>query len=126
MSGVSNKLICVVDDDPSMLRMLDRAVAAAGFDVVCFGSAEEFLAAGLDNQSACLILDVDLPGMTGLQLQQHLNDAGGELPVIIISGAATEETRLSALKGGAVAFFNKPFSIDPFLNCLRSVALALI
>lgn len=114
-------LICVVDDDRSMLRMLARVGAAAGFDVTCFGSAEEFLTSGRVDEFACLILDVDLPGMSGLELQQHLNNSGKGLAVIMISGEATEETRQRALKAGALDFFKKPFNIDSFLASVRSV-----
>ncbi len=118
----ANSLISVVDDDYSMLRMLERVLAAEGFEVACFGSAEEFLSSGRGNDSACLILDVDLPGISGLELQQHLNDLGQGIPVtIIISGQGTNETRQRALKAGAAAFFNKPFNIDSLLATVHSV-----
>lgn len=118
---MSKQLICVVDDDRSMTRMLARAVSAAGFDVLCFGSAEEFLNSNHAADYSCLIVDVDLPGMNGLELQQHLNDSGQRAPVIFISGAATSEKRQRALKADAVAFLNKPFKIESLLAAIRSV-----
>ena len=123
----ANTLISVVDDDPSMSRMLARIITAAGFDVESFGSAEAFLQCGRIDDSACLILDVDLPGMNGLELQQKLNDAGHTLPIIFISADATEEMQQKMLASGALGFFKKPFSIDSLLAKVRSVeSLTLI
>ena len=116
-----NHLICVVDDDRSMLRMLTRAINAAGCDVASFGSAEEFLNSGRIGEFACLILDVDLPGISGLELQTQLNRVGQNLPVIFISGEATQKTRQRALSEGALAFFDKPFNIQSLLATVRSV-----
>jgi len=110
-----------------MSRMLARIIAAAGFDVESFGSAEAFLQSGRFDDSACLILDVDLPGMNGLELQQKLNEAGHTLPIIFISAEANEATQQKMLDSGAIGFFKKPFSIDSLLAKLRSVeSLTLI
>ncbi len=123
----ANTLISVVDDDSSMSRMLARLINAAGFDVESFGSAEAFLQSGNLDDSACLILDVDLPGMNGLELQQKLNKAGHALPIIFISAEATEAMQQKMLDSGAIGFFKKPFSIDSFLAKVRSVeSLTLI
>src|SRR5262249_17635873 len=109
-----------------MLRMLTRSLAGIGLDVASFGSAEELLDSGRIVDTDCLILDVDLPGISGLELQQQLSRAGHSVPVIVISGEATERTRQRALNQGAVAFFDKPFKIDSFLAAVRSVeSLAL-
>ena len=115
-----NQRICVVDDDRSMLRMLARTLAAKGFEVNLFSSAEELLSSGRISGSVCLILDVDLPGISGLELQQKLNSEGEHVPVILISGEATEQTRQRALSQGAVAFFDKPFDIDSLLAAVNS------
>lgn len=117
----SNHLICVVDDDRSILRMLARTFAATGFEMAPFSSAEELLNSGRICESFCLILDVDLPGISGLELQQELKRAGDDVPVIFISGKTTEKTRERALREGAVAFFDKPFNIDSLLSAVRSV-----
>jgi FixJ family two-component response regulator len=116
-----NSLISVVDDDRSMGRMLARIIGAAGLQVAIFTSAEEFLKSERVNESACLVLDVDLPGMSGLELQQQLNNSGQGIPIIFISGQATEQTRERALEAGALGFFDKPFSIDSLLSTIRSV-----
>jgi FixJ family two-component response regulator len=108
-------LITVVDDDESMGRMLNRGLRAAGFDVAVFASAEELLNSGHLNKSACLIVDVHLPGMTGLQLQQRLKESGSSLPIILISGQPDERTATRALQDGAIGFFKKPFNIERLL-----------
>ena len=119
----TNHLISVVDDDPSMSRMLCRAIKAAGLSVAAFGSAEEFLDSEASRKSVCLILDVNLPGMSGLQLQQLLNTSRQEVPIIFMSAHADEATRLRALEAGARGFFRKPFSIESFLSTLRSIPI---
>lgn len=113
--------ISVIDDDPSMARMLQRVITAAGFDVVSFASAEEFLSSAALADSACLILDVNLPGMSGIDLQQHLHDAGREIPIIFISAQADEIIKQRVLECGALGFFNKPFSIDSLLATVRAL-----
>ena len=117
----TNSLISVVDDDRSMGRMLARTIGAAGLKVAVFTSAEEFLGSERLHDSACLVLDVDLPGMSGLELQQQLKDSGQRIPIIFISGQATERTRERALSAGAVGFFDKPFSISSLLTAIQSV-----
>jgi len=119
--AATNNLVSVIDDDRSMGRMLARIIGAAGLQVAVFTSAEEFLDSERLHDSACLVLDVDLPGMSGLELQQQLNDTGQGIPIIFISGQASEQTRERALKAGAVGFFDKPFSIDLLLNTIHSV-----
>ena len=116
-----NSLISVVDDDRSMGRMLARIIGAAGLKVAVFTSAEEFLDSARLQDSACLVLDVDLPGMSGLELQRQLNNSGQGIPIIFISGQGTEQTRERALKAGAVGFFDKPFSISSLLAAIQSV-----
>ena len=125
MPGMKTQ-ISVIDDDPSMARMLQRVITAAGFDVVRFASAEEFLSSAALADSACLILDLNLPGMSGIDLQQHLNDSGHEIPIIFISAQADEVVRRRVLEAGAAGFFNKPFSIDSLLATVHALpALAL-
>jgi FixJ family two-component response regulator len=122
----TKSLISVVDDDRSMSRMLYRVITAAGLDVVSFASAEEFLDSGALGDSACLILDMHLPGMSGIELQQHLNASGLEIPIIFISAQADEAAKRQVLEAGAAGFFNKPFSIESLLATVRSIpSLAL-
>ena len=119
---IHRTLITVVDDDHSMSRMLGRAISAAGFEVLCFSSAEEFLESARAKGSACLILDYNLPGITGADLQQKLVREGAELPIVFISADADEIAQRRVMKAGAVAFFPKPFRIDSLLTQVRSIA----
>lgn len=115
-------LITVIDDDNSICRMLSRIISSAGLNVEAFNSAEEFLASGRLNDSSCLILDVDLPGMSGIDLQRQLNDSGSDVPIIFISGKQVGSTRDHALSEGAVGFFHKPFSMETLLTAIRTAA----
>ena len=119
--AANSSLISVIDDDRSMARMLTRIIAAAGLKVEVFTSAEEFLGSERLSDPTCLVLDVDLPGMSGLELQRQLNNSDRPIPIIFISGQATEQTRERALKAGAVGFFNKPFSIGSLLSTIQSI-----
>jgi len=103
--------------------MLGRVLGAAGFSVLSFGSAEEFLDLGQKEQPACLILDMNLPGMSGINLQRHLIDTGKRIPIIFMSADADEAVQQRALDAGAVAFLSKPFGIDSLLEKLRSASL---
>jgi FixJ family two-component response regulator len=98
--------------------MLNRGLRAAGFDVAVFASTEELLNFGHLDKSACLIVDVHLPGMTGLQLQQRLKESGSSVPIILISGQADERTATRALQDGAIGFFKKPFNIERLLTTI--------
>ena len=118
----NNQLICIVDDDHSMLRMLTRAMSAAGFEVATFGSSEALLNSGQITEASCVILDIDLPGISGLDLQQKFNQRGRDVPIIVISGQATEKTRRRALQQGAFAFLDKPFNLESLLAAIRSAA----
>jgi FixJ family two-component response regulator len=116
-----NSVVSVVDDDESMRRMLSRGIQAAGFDVAVFNSAEEFLDSGNPSNSDCLVLDVDLPGMNGIELQQHLNDSGTGISIIFMSGHADERIRKRALEAGAAGFFSKPLSISTLVATIRTL-----
>jgi len=106
--------------------MLRRILVSAGFDVACYGSAEEFLDSEQSVDSACLILDMNLPGMSGLELQHELVQRGIETPTVFISADADETAQRRVLDAGAVSFFSKPFSIDILLNKVRSVATLVL
>jgi FixJ family two-component response regulator len=106
--------------------MLRRILISAGFDVACYGSAEEFLNSGPSSDSACLILDMNLPGMSGLELQQELAQRGIDTPALFISADADEAAQRRVLAAGAVSFLSKPFSIDILLNKVRAVATLVL
>jgi len=116
-----NSTVSVVDDDESMRRMLSRGIQAAGFDVAVFNSAEEFLDSGNPSNSDCLVLDVDLPGMNGIELQQHLNESGTDISIIFMSGHADERMKKRALEAGAAGFFSKPLSINTLVATIRTL-----
>ena len=121
-AGAEKTLISVVDDDRSMCRMLARIIGAAGLEVEVFASAEEFLGSGRLGATECLVLDMDLPRMSGIELQQQLKESGQGVPIIFISGQSDEQTRERALRAGAIGFFNKPFSINSLLLAIRTAS----
>ena len=100
--------ICVVDDDDSVRIALRRLLNAWGFNVKTFKSAEEFLGEGLFQGFSVLILDVRMPGMSGLELQKRLAEQNSEVPVIFVSAYDEAHVRTTAKKAGAVAFLQKP------------------
>jgi FixJ family two-component response regulator len=115
----SPPLIAIVDDDGSMLRALSRLLTSAGYAAETYASAEEFLRAGLRPGVSCLVLDVQMPGITGLDLLVRLASSGVTLPVIIITAYADGQTCLQALQAGAAAFLYKPFEAPVFLDAIR-------
>ena len=104
-----------------MTRMLCRVITAAGLEVETFSSAEDFLSSSRLQRVDCLILDMNLPGISGGELQKRLSEAGFTIPVIFISAEATEEIRQRVVQAGAVDLLPKPFSIDSLLTTVRSV-----
>jgi FixJ family two-component response regulator len=117
---VAKTLISVVDDDESIRRTTIRLIESFGFRAVAFESAEGFLQSGRLNDTACLVVDVQMPGMNGLQLQSHLGAAGCGIPIIFITAYDDKESRLRAMQAGAVAFLGKPFSDEQLLQTIRS------
>ena len=113
-------LISVIDDDDSVRESLQGLIRSVGFAVEVFASAEEFLQSDHLHQTHCLILDVRMPGMNGLELQRELTDTHCEIPVIFITAHGNESARTQALKSGAVDYLCKPFSEDALLNAIRA------
>jgi FixJ family two-component response regulator len=112
-------LISVVDDDISVRESLQGLLRSAGFAVTVFSSAEEFLNSGHLGNSECLILDVRMPEIDGLELQSHLLAQHHETPVIFITAhGSNEELRSQALRNGAVDYLVKPFSEEALLNAI--------
>lgn len=111
-------MISIVDDDPAIRSGLRRLMDTVGHEAETFASAEEFLASPLVAATTCLILDVCMPGMDGLELQRRLRLARWEFPIIFISAHADEELRARALEGGAANFFAKPFRTDALLDAI--------
>jgi FixJ family two-component response regulator len=114
------RLITVVDDDESVREALENLISSVGFEVKLFASAEDFLDSDTPLQTDCALLDVRLPGITGLELQRRLAADGQSIPVIIITAQGDDKTRDEAVAGGAVAFLKKPFKEEVLLAALES------
>jgi FixJ family two-component response regulator len=110
-------LIAIVDDDAAVCEAVQGLVEALGFAAAAFSSAEEFLQSERLNDTACLITDVQMPGMSGLQLQNHLSVSGSRIPVIVITAFPDDDRR--ALAAGAICFLRKPVIKDDLLRCIR-------
>src|SRR5947209_15760388 len=112
-------VVFVVDDDPSMRESLRDLVDSVGLEARVFGSAPEFLQAKRPDVPGCLVLDVRLPGSSGLHFQQELAKAGVQLPVIFITGHGDIPMSVRAIKAGAVEFLTKPFRERPLLRAIE-------
>jgi RNA polymerase sigma factor (sigma-70 family) len=118
-----NPTIYVVDDDPSVRDSTEVLLKSVGFNVKTFGSAQAFLKANLQKDLGCLVLDVRMPGMSGLDLQEKLVSAKLPLPVIFITSHGTVPMSVRAMKAGAVDFLQKPFEEQDLLDAInRAVA----
>jgi FixJ family two-component response regulator len=116
---MATPLISVVDDDHSVRDSLARLIRSVGFDVQVFASAEEFLSASHGRQPDCLILDIRMPGMNGLELQHELSARNSDLPVIFITAhGSDEEVRTRALGAGAVDYLLKPLREEEVLRAI--------
>jgi FixJ family two-component response regulator len=119
-----NATISIVDDDPSIRDALWRLMDSAGLAATAFSSAEEFLASPSRDETTCLILDVRMPGMDGLELQRHLVASDWKVPIIFISAHAEAAARERALQAGAVEFFEKPFNSAALLDAIDAARVA--
>ena len=115
-----NPLIAVVDDDASMREALQRLLRLEGFRTAMFASAEDFLQAGQLQDTACLIVDVRMPRMSGLELQRQLAATHYPIPLIFITAHGDEATREQALRAGAVDFLYKPFRDEVLLRAIHT------
>lgn len=113
-------LIAVVDDDQSVREGLENLISSIGFEVKLFASAEDFLDSDTPLQTDCAILDVRLPGISGLELQHRLVADGQSIPVIIITAQGDDQTQDEAVAAGAIAFLKKPFKEEVLLTALES------
>lgn len=117
-------MVYVIDDDESVRQAMARLLKSAGLEVRTFLGADAFLNAGCRAENACVIADVRMQGMSGLQLQRELKKAGSPLRVIFLTAQDTEETRAEAIRAGGVAFFVKPVDDQALLDAIHW-ALAL-
>jgi FixJ family two-component response regulator len=114
------KLVAIVDDDDSMRSALQGLLKAVGFPARAFASAEEFLQSGQQHETACLIADIRMPGMSGLDLQAKLNAEQCRIPTIFITAHGDTKMRMQALRAGAVEFLAKPFDDKVLLESVRA------
>ena len=113
-------MIAIVDDDDSIRSALQGLLESAELPAQSFASAEEFLQSGHRDQVACLIADIRMPGMSGLELQAKLNSERCKIPIIFITAHGDEKMRMQALRAGAVEFMAKPFDDEALIDSVRA------
>jgi FixJ family two-component response regulator len=116
----SNKVIAIIDNDESMQDSLQDLIESAGLVARCFGSAEEFLGSDLHRRAACVIADVRMPKMSGLELQARLKEEERDVPIIFITAYGSARMRIQAMRNGAVEFLAKPFDHQLLLQTVRA------
>jgi FixJ family two-component response regulator len=114
----TRQTVVVVDDDDSVRRSLQRLIRSVGLDVEAFASAEDFLQSDRRAAPGCLLLDLQLPGMSGLELQERLLSEGRAIPVVFITAFGDDRSRELAARAGAVAFLQKPFEEKDLLDAV--------
>jgi len=112
-------MISIIDDDPSFRDAVRRLVKSLGYPARAFASAEDFLQSDAINGAACLILDVNMPGLSGIELQNRLNARGNSTPIIFVTAVPDATIQANAFKAGAVGFLSKPFREDSLIEHLN-------
>jgi FixJ family two-component response regulator len=115
-----DNLISIVEDDQPFRESMRKLVSSLGYTVEAFPSAADFLASPLLTATACLVTDVQMPGMTGVELHRHLIDVGYAIPTILVTAYPDELVRRRVLKDGVVCYLSKPVDDDHLERCLRS------
>ena len=113
-------MVTIVDDDESLRSALQGLMKEAGFTTLAFASAEEFLSSGEQQRTSCLIADIRMPGMSGLELQSKLNADRARFPIIFVTAQGDEKMRMQALRAGAVEFLSKPIDDGILLDSVRA------
>ena len=116
----TSRLIAIVDDDESLQRALQDLIESVGLSTLCFGSSEQFLESEARHKAACLIVDIRMPGMSGLELQAKLKAEGCRIPIIFITAHGDSEMRTVAMGDGAVEFLTKPFNDAVLLELINA------
>jgi FixJ family two-component response regulator len=119
-SDSSPRFVAIVDDDRSVQRALKDLMESAGLAAWCYGSAEEFLESDRWHQTGCLVLDIVMPGMSGLELQAKLKTLGSRLPIIFITAQGDGTMKTQAVQAGAVEVLSKPFDDEVLLERVRA------
>jgi FixJ family two-component response regulator len=120
VTQAGSKIVSVIDDDESCRTALKEMLRSAGLSALVFASAEDFLKSGQQRQTGCLITDIRMPGMSGLELQAKLNADRCRIPTIFITAHGDEKMRMQALRAGAVEFLAKPFDDETLLERVRT------
>ena len=120
MAAQRIKLVAIVDDDDSVRSALHGLLKAVGLPTLTFASAEEFLRSSQQHRTACLIVDIRMPGLSGLELQAKLNAEHCRIPTIFITAHGDAQMRMQALRAGAVEFLTKPFDDEALLKTVRA------
>jgi len=120
VTQASGRIVAVIDDDESCRAALMEMLRSAGLSALAFASAEDFLKSGQQRQTGCLISDIRMPGMSGLELQAKLNADRCRIPTIFITAHGDEKMRMQALRAGAVEFLAKPFDDEALLERVRT------
>jgi FixJ family two-component response regulator len=115
------RTIAIVEDDPSMLQGLSRLLSAHGFRVARFSSAESCLEGGNQCDAACLVVDIHLSGISGIDLKRRLTSSGSDFPVIFMTAVESEATRREAVDAGCVAYLRKPFLAQLLIDAINQV-----
>jgi FixJ family two-component response regulator len=115
----NTRLVAIVDDDESVQRALQDLIESDGLSALCFGSAEQFLDSEARNRAACMITDIRMPGMSGLELQAKLKAERCRIPIIFITAHGDAEVRIHAMREGAVEFLSKPFDDAVLLEIIH-------
>jgi FixJ family two-component response regulator len=114
------QFVAIVDDDQSVQSALKDLMESAGVPARCYGSAEEFLESDERNMTVCLVLDIRMPGMSGLELQARLKAEGSRIPIIFITALSDARMKTQAMNAGAVEFLSKPFEDEILLDNIRA------
>ena len=117
-------MIAIVDDDEAVREATKTLVRSMGYNASTFGSAEEFLNSEQFSNTSCLITDLQMPGLSGLDLQDRLLAQGHRIPIIFITGHPNDTARTRAMKAGAVCFLSKPYTHDHLLGCIEQALKA--
>jgi FixJ family two-component response regulator len=117
---VKEPLISIIDDDESVREAIKGLMKSWGFTAEAFPSAVDFLASSHFRDTSCLIADVQMPGMTGVELHRHLLESGYAIPAVLITAYPDDRVRHSALKNGVTCYLSKPFDEDALMRCVRS------
>ena len=121
---MSQGMIAIVDDDDVVRGAMKSLMRSLGYDASTFGSAEEFLNSEQISRTSCLITDLQMPGLSGLDLQDRLLAQGHHIPIIFLTAYPEENVRIRAMKAGAVGFLSKPCNDDHLLGCIKKALKA--